>query len=440
MILALDLGSTSFKAALVAADFRLCGQSSRRVQHRFAPGGVVELETGEAVAAVREAIRDALAQAGVRPAVLRAVAVASQAQTFTVVLARRQPLRSFISWQDNRAAGTCARLNESNALPGFGRHCSFGSLLPALQVCQLRHLKETEPRWLEPGSRIVPLPTFFVRRWTGIAALDENLAAMSGLYSLATRTWWSPALRLCALRPDQLPEVRPLGSVAGRCRQGAAEFGLPPGLPVVLAGNDQTAGAYAARLDENNGLLLTLGTAQVAYRCAARLPPQHPALVRGPFPQGRFYGMAADPFGGNLVNWAESVLRDCTTDARFFKQAAAAPPGCSGLVFAPGGEGRSGAWRNLGLHHTPADFARSVIECLARRMVRLVQRLPAPPDRAPVLAAGGGCKSPLWVRVLAETLGQPVTVTAAPPVVGAARMAGVALARKAPVSIVRTDP
>ena len=198
---------------------------------------------------------------------------------------------------------------------------------------------------------------------------------------------------------------------------------MPPGIPVVLAGNDQTAGAYGAQLDRNNAILLTLGTAHVGYVCLRRMPAPRAALVRGPYPGGRAYRLAVDGCGGNIINWAQTVLAGCGNDARFFAEAAKSVPGSHGLVFEPGLDSGAGVWRDIGLHHRPADFARSVIEALSRRLAALVKTLGVNPRRRQILAAGGGSRSGLFVRTVSEMLGAPVKVTTASPLLGAARMA-----------------
>ena len=428
MILSLDLGSTSFKAAVVDRRLRILGFHAHGIQHQFSAGGMVELNVAEAISAVCEAIKEAFGAAGIPGSRIGAVAVTSQAQTFTDVDRRGRPQTPFISWQDNRATQTCKRLKTSGAMSDFGQHCSFGSLLPALQLCQLRHRRETQNGFPGLTNLILGLPTFFIRQWTGAAVVDQNLAAMSGLYSLKLRTWWPVALRQCGLHRRQLPEVLPVGAVAGFTGQGALAFGLPAGIPVLLAGNDQTAGAYAARLDENHGLLVTLGTAQAAFLWKHKMPRYNSALIRGPFPGGGFYQMAADSCGGGIINWAKTILGRCETDEMFFGRATHSSRGAHGLVFDPGCDGNSAAWKNIGPHHTTADFARSVLEALAARMAELVQRLHVNLEDTKVLVAGGGSENPLWVRIVSETLGTRLKVIEGRPCVGAARMALSAIA------------
>lgn len=425
MILALDLGSTSFKAAVVDGALRILGIGHGAIRHRYRPGGRVELDPSDASEALGHAIRAALKESAIGSNALKAVGLTSQAQTFTVTDTRGRPRIPFISWQDSRARTTCAELAAAPGMADIPQHSSFGSLIPALQICQLHHLQSTRPGMLKAraGTRVLPLPSFFVREWTGAYVTDDNQAAMTGLFSLATGSWWPTALRNCQLEETQLPKVVPIGSVAGLTGLQAKSHSLPEGIPVILAGNDQTAGAVAAGLDRQHGLLITLGTAQVAYAFKSRLPGPDPALIRGPYPGGGFYSMAADSCGGNVLNWARSVIAGCETEQAFFELAALAPPGCNGLVLKPVGVDGAFSWENVGLNHIPSDFARSVIECLTSRMSLMVRNVTRNRPPARILVAGGGSASRFWIRLLQQAVGAKLTQADAQPVLGAARIA-----------------
>ncbi len=411
MILAIDLGSTSFKAAVFDRRLRMIASGVGRLHGRFGAGGQVEL----GIEAVQAALRDALKSAQARKHAITVISITSQAQTFTCVDEKGRPQLPFVSWQDTRSTDACAALKQE--LRAFGDHCSFGEPLPGLQLCHLRRIR--------PSARLMPLllPSYVLRLWTGESVTDANIAAMSGLYSLSLRGWWPAALRACRLRESQLPRVIPVGAIAAMTTAVARRFGLPAGVPVVLAGNDQTAGGYAAGLERKRSLLITLGTAQVAYASRPTMPQPRAGVIRGPYPGGLFYAMAADSCGGNIVNWAKTVIAGCETDAAFFREAGRAPKGCHNLIFEASLDTGAGSWQNLGLHHTPADLARSVLESLAARLAGLVRTLGTSAKGQTILVAGGGSVQPIWRRIVAESLETKLTVTAASPLLGAARMA-----------------
>lgn len=422
-VLALDLGSTHLKAALFDVALRQQVSCSAPAIYEFGPGGQVELPAAAFVAAAGEISRGCLSQAP--GTILRAVTITSQAQTFTLTDGAGQPLMPFVSWQDNRGGPAATALKGTEGMDKFHRHSSFYTPLPGLQISQLRRLRDERPDLLRTARRVLSLPTFLVQALTGEAAIDNNLAAMSGLFSLELNDWWPAALSAAGVEHSQMPRVVPIGGSAGQTIAGAAAFGLPAGIPVILAGNDQTAGALGAGIQEKDALLLTLGTAQVAYATTPRLADPAPGLIRGPFPGGLAYRMAADSCGGNLIRWAQTVIAGAATDARFFELAASTASDCHGLCFDPELTACAGAWRNLGMHHQPADFARSVLEALCVRMERMVQQLGVglPPPGGHVFAAGGGSASALWLDMLSGRLGCEVRSTCRTPLDGAAAMA-----------------
>jgi sugar (pentulose or hexulose) kinase len=400
MILAIDLGSTSFKSGLFDRRLRLLSERHALLRYRFGVGGRVELDVAEAETALRRILP--------RRQTIAVIAITSQAQTFTVVDRAGQAKRPFVSWQDGRAKAASAWLKRR--LPEFAEHSSFADLLPALQICQIKH------RPLTRGETVLSLPSYLVRCITGDVVTDDNLAAMSGLYSLVEGGWWPAALRACGLHASQLPHVVPIGAMVGVTTRN--EFNLPAGIPVVLAGNDQTAGAYGARLDQNGATLITLGTAQVAYQCVHRRPSPSPHVIRGPYPGGRYYRMVADLWGGNLINWAQTILSNCATDDEFFTQAALAPAGCRGLVFDP----ERGEWRGWGLQHTCGEMARSILEALSARMAVLARHLGST-QHGKFLVTGGGATTPVWRSVMSTQLRCRLRLTNTGPLQGAARLA-----------------
>ena len=261
-----------------------------------------------------------------------------------------------------------------------------------------------------------------MEKLTGRSVIDSNLAAMSGLYSLVERDWWSDALELIGLEKSQLSELVDVGEVAATTSDAASEFGLSTDIPVTLAGNDQTSGAFGAEIEKSGSVLVTLGTAQAAYAFSEDLPEATDSLIRGPYPGGGFYRLTSDSCGGSIINWARSVLAGCESPEAFSEQAAASEPGCRGLVFDADLLAGKGGWKNLGIHHTTSDLARSVLEELSRRTIRMVDSLGMEKQMA-FLLAGGGSRSDVWRSILSDMFGAAVSQTEASPLRGAARMA-----------------
>lgn len=422
-ILAIDLGSTFFKAAVFGRSLKLLGEGRAPLKYHYETGGVVELSVANVEKCFRSAIREAITLSRIKTADISAVVITSQAQTFTVCPENGKPKIPFISWLDTRP-----RQASPARLPDFGIHCGFNEQIPELLVSKLIYLqKKTGNKLVGRTDRVFILPTWFVWKLTGKAVIDNNQAAMTGLYSLVSKGWWPEALKKCRISEKNLPALAPLASVAAHTTKAAEAWGIPSGIPVVLAGNDQTAGAWGVDLHRNKGILITLGTAQVAYRCMKSLPPPREGCLRGPYGDGLFYQLAADDCGCSVVDWAVDLLTEGSDYESFFEAAASVPPGCDGLIFEPEIVSDKGCWHGIGRHHTTAHFARSVIESLVVRMVNMSRLISPRPGAGPVLVAGGGSRHVFWVDLLDKALGTTLTVSSASPLPGAVKMAAYAL-------------
>ena len=419
MILGIDLGSSFFKASLFNPDGRVLGQGTAPVPYLPAESRRVEIPVKGAQSAFHACVQAALQGAGARMRDIAACAITSQAQTFTVADPQGRALFPFISWRDTR---TIDDNIAATALAEFPRHCSVAECLPCLTVAQLAFRRRQTGQGCTPGDSVLFLPTWFVRCLTGKSVVDTNLAAMSGLYSLPGRDWWPAALDLCGLTPANLPVLAEIGTPAGRTTTAAEAFGLPTDIPVILAGNDQTAGAFGAGIESQQAALITLGTAQVVYACRPDLPPPTPGMIRGPYPEGRYYQLAADTCGAATINWVCSVLPGCETPQALDRLAESASPDCHGVRFLADGPNGTGRWTGTGNPQaTTADQARAVFLCLADRMADMLARFSPRPTRA--LVAGGGRHSAIWMDTLEHRLGIPLQpVDHADPARGAFRL------------------
>jgi xylulokinase len=325
--------------------------------------------------------------------------LASQAQTFTLLNVEGEAVIPFLSWADKRAQEESAELTERMGAR-FHHHCSFPAPLPQLQLSKLLWLARRLPLALRARTRVVSLPAFLALRLAGLHCCDSNLAAMSGLYSLTGGDWWPEALSACSLGVENCGQVVEIGTAVpalARC----PELELSPELRIVFAGNDQTAGAYG---NGTEGLVLTLGTALVAYRFAgATAGPFQAAGCWGPYPGGGYYKLVTRDEGCAALDWAVAQLMP--GDEPGFLQLAASAPG-GGALFYPQRIHTPDAW--VGSANS-AVRARAVLDGICFSMRELVDDMsPAESAREAVTAIGGGSANSLWLTMLANVLNRSV--------------------------------
>lgn len=401
MILAIDCGSTNHKVALFDECLRRLSGCSALVTYTIRDAERVEFDPERIWQDTLSLIVRTCAAARVQPQDITTIALTSQAQTFTLVDAHGKAIVPFLSWADQRAQEESVELKAR--LGGqFHQHCSFPAPIPQLQVSKLLWLARRLPALHRPGVSVASLPAFLALRLGGVRCADSNLAAMSGLYSLARKTWWSEALSACCLVEENLGAVVEPGTdipVRTRC----AELELSPELRLVFAGNDQTAGAYANRIAAET-LVVTLGTALVAYRFVGLAPgPFQPDGCWGSFPGGGFYELLTRDEGCAALDWAVAQIRP-GNETGFMQLAASAS--CGRALFYPRRIRQRDAWTGS---DDPASRARAVLEGICFSLRELVEAL-APPSaaRQTVIAIGGGSASLFWLQMLADVLNRPV--------------------------------
>jgi len=416
MILAIDCGSTNHKVALFDEQLNRRATCATPVRYTIRDAERVEFDPEWIWHTTVSLIRQACTQAGISSSSIATIALASQAQTFTLLQSSGEAFMPFVSWADKRASSESAEL-ESHLENDFRFHCSFPSLMPQLELSKLLWIKRRNPGWLTPETRVVSLPSFLTLRLAGLHLTDNNLAGMSGLASCRNNDWWPKALNLCGVERNQMGDLLPLGQrVVARDRCSELSFGS--NLQIVSAGNDQTAGAFGNGC-RTGKIVLTLGTALVIYRYAGENPgPFDTGGCWGPYPSGGFYELAACDEGCAALDWAVQQMMP-GEEGRFFQIAAMAAPG-TGLFF-PQRMYRTDAWEGSS---EKDSMARAVLEgiCFRARLM-LQQELKLILTGEPICVLGGGSQSEFWLEILANVLDYPVSKGEGDILLGAAMMA-----------------
>ena len=423
LILAVDCGSTTLKAALFAPTLERLGEGSVALRYAVQGGPEVEIGADDVWSAFRELAGSACAQAGSAVHAVTTVAFTSQAQTFALGSADgRRMITPFYSWMDRRAEAEAAELTATLG-PDFHRHCSIAPPLPQLQLSKLLWVSRHVGGGEASTGRVITLPGFLAERLGVTNTTDRNLAAMGGAYSLLTGGWWQAALTACGVASERMPRLVDVGATVAATAAPYSEL-FRPEVAVTFAGNDQTAGAYGNAC-ERGGMVVTLGTALVVYRHAGGCPgPYNPGGCWGPYPGGTYYELGTSDHGCQALDWARRQLLPGAGPAAFDAAArdvveaqreAAAP------FFQPSRIACGQPWSEPVTDTASAAYA--VLEGISFALRRLLEvNLGAAAPLQEIAVIGGGGKSAVWLALLADVLGIPVSRGHGDALLGAAAM------------------
>ena len=451
-ILGLDIGTSAVKAVLV--DLAQTVRASASVQlttSRLWPGWS-EQRPEDWIEAARVALAQLRTQAAADFSGVRAIGLSGQMHGAVVLDANGTPLRPAILWNDGRAEAECAGLLA--AMPALPMVAGVPPM-PGLTAPKLLWLREHEPGVFRRIATVL-CPKDFVRlHLTGDRATDMCDAAGTLWLDEARRCWSAEALAASGLVLEQMPRVVEGTEVSGVVLPAlCVEFGWHPGVIVAGGAGDAAAAAVGLGAIGDGDAFISLGTSCQLFVTTARYRPRPETLVHA-FAHcvpGRWFQMAAMLNGASCLAWAAGVLGRADDIDGLLREAAMVPPGARGVLFLPylAGErtphndaSARGVFAGLSASTTAADMTRSVLEGVAysiREARGVLASAGTELDEAGV--TGGGTRSALWLQIICDVSGLPLSRldgTELGPAFGAARLARIALTGEA-VDMVCTKP
>jgi len=432
MILAADLGSTNFKAALFAEDGRRIGEASLPLPYEIQTAACSELSPEAVAGCFFEVLSGALTAAGVAVDDVRRISLTSQAQTFCICDDKGKPVSPFLGWTDLRAEEEAAKL-QTRLGDSFHQQTGWpkvrpGHMLSKVLWWRMRH-------GLPGDHRIVSLPSYLAMQLGAAHVSDSNLAAMSGFYSIPGKCWWARAIEAAGISAAQLGLVvetgKPVSTLSENRRPGYSES-----LEIVFAGNDHTAGAVGCGCRKGRSVL-TLGTAGVIYRYAGETPgPYSPNGLWRPYPGGSYYELFCLDHACSALDWADRFLFGNVDSKRFVEGARQAMVSESSALFYPGSWGSAAAWAGDGGEE---ESAYAVLEGIAFAL-RASTGEPFSVGGEEMVILGGGSRLDFWVQLIANIFCRPIIRGSNDGLDGAALLAGIPIIERRAAEVFLPDP
>lgn len=415
-VLAADLGSTNFKAALFAEDGVRISEASHPLPYIVRLNMRAELDPAAVTDCFMSCVRGAIQSANLAASAIRRIVFTSQAQTFCSCDESGNPLGPFISWMDARA------VEEAEVLQGiigaeFHSHTGWPHVNPTHMISQALWWKKQNG--LRATDRIVSLPSFLAMKLGAPHVSDSNLAAMSGFYSIPQRKWWEAALDASGISTGQLGAVVGPGEPV-MTHPGGRPAEFSSSLDIVFAGNDHTAGAMGAGCTVRRPIM-TLGTAGVLYRLASDcVGPFSSNSLWGPYPGGGYYELLHIGHACSAMDWADEFLFGAVDSPRFANHASEASVTRDSPFFDPSRWGSSGAWSG---EAGANEKAYAVMEGILFALLNTA-RSGSLDDAQEMVVLGGGNRLTFWLQLAADIFRCPLRRGMSDGLSGAARQAG----------------
>jgi sugar (pentulose or hexulose) kinase len=420
-ILAIDLGSTNIKAAIFDSDLKRIGESSIPMPYLSKDIKKFEFDVDTAWNLVLELFKNVCKNSGLNTKDVKTISIDSQNGTFTILDSSGKPVLPFISWLDGRAEDESEILSRRFGSE-FYRYCGIPVITPFSDISKFLWIRKNHPDLLSDSNTIYPFPSYITYKFIGVNAIDTNLGAMYGLYSLKIGDWRSDLMDFIGIKRKQIPIIVSTGTPIKALRV-SKEIDLSPDLEVVLSGNDQTAAAFG-NLVSKGRILIGLGTALMVYRyMGERKGPYNKNSMWGPYPGGGYYEMYANNYGTHSLDWARNYLLPGKNIIEFNAIAQLSIERelkTKEVFFYPQRMGRDDAWVGDG---DLRDRALAVFEGISFYLrYIMLEYLKINLALTPIWVTGGGSNNTSWLKVIANVLDTKVYKASRDALSGAARM------------------
>jgi xylulokinase len=456
--LGIDVGTGGTRALVIDESGRIVSSATEDHQAFASPQiGWAEQDPRDWWRACRVAVPKALAQGHLLGDQIACVGLSGQMHGAVLLDEQDRVVRPALIWCDVR---TEKQSRDLTAQIGAERliQLTCNPALTNFTLTKCLWVRENEPaNWNRVRSLM--LPKDYVRfQLTGERATDVADASGTLLLDVAHRRWSKEMLNLSEMDESFLPALYESPQICGQVSAaGGAATGLQSGTPVVAGAGDQAAGSTGMGVVSPGTVSATIGTSGVVLAAtdAPSLDPKGRLHTFCHAVPGRWMVMGVTQAAGLSLRWfrdqfGAAVRPDAQTSGgesgvesgaesyeRLMAEAAKAPAGCDGLLWAPYLMGERtphldpnarGALVGLTASHTRAHVIRAILEGVAfslRDTLTIFQEIKVPVNT--IRLGGGGARSALWRQIQADIYGHSVEVIEAEEgaAYGAAILAGV---------------
>jgi len=419
LILSIDIGTSSVRAALYDANADLVPRMSVKFEYSFtaiADGGF-EIDADVLLGHVTDAIDLVLKKSSRLKVEIGYVASCAFWHSLVGVDDRGKTTTSVLGWADRRSREYTTvlkeRFDETETHNRTGAHF-HSSFWPA----KLLWLRKKNRAVFENTNRWLSFADYVSFHLTRSVSTSISMASATGIFDQQKSDWNPELLRYLKIKRSQLPEIN-----------GEERFNLAPNFarrwprlkhsewfPTIGDGAADNIGSGC--LTKNKAALMvgTSAAMRVAYRgdAPANIPD---GLWCYRIDRERVIIGGALSDGGNLYQWLKHRLHLPKNAEDEMRRRGAAAHGLTLMPFFFGerstgyNESAKGSIAGLTSSHNAVDILQAAMESVAYRFAEIHDRLKTVASIKEIAASGGGLRdSPVWTQIIADVLGRDLLI------------------------------
>ena len=328
-------------------------------------------------------------------------------------------IRPALLWNDGRTYEECDYLNNvigKDKLSEYTANISFtGFTAP-----KILWVKNKEPENFAKIAKIMLPKDYLAYKLSGVHCTDVSDASGMLLFDVKNRCWSKEMMEICDVKEEQLAKIYESYEAVGTLKpELAAELGLPETVKIVAGAGDNAAAAVGTGTVGDGRCNISLGTSGTIFISSKEFGvDKYNALHAFAHADGHYHLMGCMLSAASCNKWwMEEILK---SDDFKGEQAAITKLGENHVYFLPYLMGERSPHNNpnaratfigMTMDTTRADMYQAVLEGVAfalRDSFEVAKSLGIKIERTKI--CGGGAKSPLWKKIIANVLGIKVDV------------------------------
>ena len=433
----IDLGTSSVKLLLMDELGVIHQQVTREYPLEFPHPGWSQQAPEDWKEAVLSGLQELTANCDKRQ--IAGIGTGGQMHGLVVLDRDDNVIRPAILWNDGRTAAQVDYLNDvigKQTLSERTANIAFAGFTAP----KILWMRENEPENFARIAKIM-LPKDYVNYiLTGVHCCDYSDASGMLLLDVAHKRWSKEMLDLCGITEAQMPALYESYETVGTLRPEIAQLlGFPENVKVCAGAGDNAAAAVGTGVVGDGGCNISLGTSGTVFISSKQfgVDPNN-ALHAFAHADGGYHLMGCMLSAASCNKWLmDDILRTKDyageqapiTDEKLGTNHVYFLPYLMGERSPINDTNARGTFIGMSMDTSRADMTQAVLEGVAfaiRDSVEVAKSLGIPLTSS--MLCGGGAKSPLWRRILANVLNMPLTIPASEqgPGMGGAMLAMVA--------------
>lgn len=430
-----DLGTSAVKLLLMDGSGHIEKIVSREYPIYFPHPGWSEQNPEDWFAQTMDGLKELLSECDKTK--VAGISFGGQMHGLVILDENDKVIRPALLWNDGRTYEECDYLNQvigKDKLSAYTANISFtGFTAP-----KILWVKNKEPENFARIKKIMLPKDYIAYKLSGVHCTDVSDASGMLIFDVKNRCWSKEMLEICGIKEEQLAKIYESYETVGTLLPAIAkELGVPESVKVVAGAGDNAAAAVGTGTVGDGRCNISLGTSGTIFISSNQFGvDKNNALHAFAHADGHYHLMGCMLSAASCNKWWMDEIIGTKDYAK--EQEAIGKLGENHVFFLPylmgersphNNPNARGTFIGMTMDTTRADMTQAVLEGVAfalRDSLEVARSLGIHIERTKI--CGGGAKSPLWRKMIANILNLKVDMIESEegPALGGAMLAAVA--------------